>query len=74
MSNHKRKCAHTTTALEGGDDVSVVIGEDVEADMELCYPYTPDMRDDHGVLNYGFLPDPEDPPRLLQVSLGINPC
>ncbi|KAJ9533641.1 hypothetical protein QJQ45_026725 [Haematococcus lacustris] len=68
MSNHKRKCAHTTTALEGGDDVSVVIGEDVEADMELCYPYTPDMRDDHGVLNYGFLPDPEDPPRLLQVD------
>ncbi|GFH29304.1 hypothetical protein HaLaN_27942, partial [Haematococcus lacustris] len=34
--------------------------------MRLCYPYTPDMRDDHGVLNYGFLPDPEDPPRLLQ--------
>ncbi|KAL6760603.1 hypothetical protein V8C86DRAFT_2551578 [Haematococcus lacustris] len=68
MSNHKRKCAHTTTALEGGDEVSVVIGEDVEADTELCYPYTPDMRDDHGVLNYGFLPDPEDPPRLLQVD------
>ncbi|KAJ9517416.1 hypothetical protein QJQ45_016792 [Haematococcus lacustris] len=68
LSNHKRICPHTTTALDNGDEVSVLVGEDVEADTELCYSYNPHMRDDYGVLNYGFLPELEDPPRLLQID------
>lgn len=38
---------------------------------QLCYSYSDTMRDDYAVMNYGFLPDLEDPPRLLQVRA---PC
>uniref|UniRef100_A0A7S0RL19 SET domain-containing protein n=1 Tax=Chlamydomonas leiostraca TaxID=1034604 RepID=A0A7S0RL19_9CHLO len=68
MKNHKRICRHTTSALDDKDYMEIIAGEDVEAGDELCYSYNDQMRDDYGVLNYGFLPDLEDPPRLLQID------
>lgn len=34
---------------------------------QLCYDYNWGMRDDYALLNYGFVPDEEHPPRLLLV-------
>jgi hypothetical protein len=35
--------------------------------LQVCYSYGK-MRDDYAVVHYGFLPQLEDPPRLLLVS------
>ncbi len=35
FENHKRTCPHTTTPLDAGDSVSIVLGDDVKAGEEV---------------------------------------
>lgn len=68
MENHIRTCPHTTTALDGGDSISIIAGKDVVKGEELCYAYSDTMRDDYCVVNYGFLPEIEEPARLFTID------
>ncbi|KAL6755639.1 hypothetical protein V8C86DRAFT_2672399 [Haematococcus lacustris] len=67
LMNHQHQCLHFLSNYDEADEEQVIAGKDVEAGEELCYGYGT-MRDDYAVMHYGFLPDLEDPPRLLEVG------
>eukprot|EP00197_Chlamydomonas_leiostraca_P010433 CAMPEP_0202863132 /NCGR_PEP_ID=MMETSP1391-20130828/3893_1 /ASSEMBLY_ACC=CAM_ASM_000867 /TAXON_ID=1034604 /ORGANISM="Chlamydomonas leiostraca, Strain SAG 11-49" /LENGTH=246 /DNA_ID=CAMNT_0049542733 /DNA_START=17 /DNA_END=757 /DNA_ORIENTATION=+ len=68
MANHVRDCPHYISAYDDGDEVHIIAGTDVQPGDEICYSYGHTMRDDYAVMHYGFVPDLEDPPRLLQID------
>ncbi|KAL6752581.1 hypothetical protein V8C86DRAFT_2751589 [Haematococcus lacustris] len=67
LMNHQHQCLHFLSNYDEADEEQVIAGKDVEAGEELCYGYGT-MRDDYAVMHYGFLPDLEDPPRLLELD------
>ncbi|KAL6765654.1 hypothetical protein V8C86DRAFT_506327 [Haematococcus lacustris] len=67
LLNHRQHCPHTLAQYDEGDEMQLVAGEDVEAGEELCYNYG-SMRDDYSVMHYGFVPELQDPPRLLEID------
>lgn len=69
MANHHRDCKHRLLPLDDGNELAqFVAGHDLALGDEICNVYSLDMRDDYGVLHYGFLPAKEDPPRLLLID------
>lgn len=67
MCNHRRGCQNHIRGTEDQKGVNFIAAQDIEEGEEICVGYG-SMRDDYAVSHYGFLPDLEDPPRLLEID------
>eukprot|EP00195_Chlamydomonas_chlamydogama_P006746 CAMPEP_0202905820 /NCGR_PEP_ID=MMETSP1392-20130828/36166_1 /ASSEMBLY_ACC=CAM_ASM_000868 /TAXON_ID=225041 /ORGANISM="Chlamydomonas chlamydogama, Strain SAG 11-48b" /LENGTH=360 /DNA_ID=CAMNT_0049594093 /DNA_START=76 /DNA_END=1158 /DNA_ORIENTATION=+ len=68
MANYRRACPHYTQIFsEEAAGFNLMAGELVNKGDEICYDYS-DLRDDRGVIHYGFLPAQQNPPLLAAVD------
>lgn len=67
LANHRRGCLHRLDFHAHPGHVDFIAGANIALGEEVCYQYG-DMRDDFALTRYGFLPEPEDPPRLSEVD------